>query len=691
MAGSYVNAPTYPTPNWDNFGQQLGNIPADMQKQQFLALAQQQEQMQLDQQRKLQEAFAGGLPMENGQPNWAQALQKYAQAGDTASVAKLAPLAMEQRQIDQAAAPSPLFGGAGGPGGQPAASGDELSKLEAGVAKVETGGQKDPYSAKGPVTKSGDRAYGKYQVMGANIPLWTEKVLGRKMTPSEFLNDPDAQEKVARTILGGYLAKTGDAPDAASMWFTGKPLAEGANRRDVNNMSGARYAELATGVKSDATPRAPPSAAMGGVGGSGDRSGTPAAGVGVRGGAPGSIAAMVASLEPDPNKAPAIAGRFAKSLGVDQNANLTPEQAQRAQERIGNWAKQTGRQPVQQPGPVGAGAAGGAGPASAPLQDIVPQIPLPPGFKRGQEQQAILAIDQEMARLSANPAAQGQVKALADWRDRIASSADPMKLTPGQMIASPTSGKTFQAPYPEGGNLSPQALDSAAEAWLKNGKMPPNLGRGQQGAQNIAAITNRGWEIAAEKGLSPSDVLERQQSFGAMAAGKRLLSNRVVGLELVGNEAQKLIPVLEKTIDQLGNGQYSDINAAINNLKKRSGNEDLIRLGVSAESLKSVYARVLKAGGTPTEGAAKKADDLFSGAWSKGQMRTALDQMKIELKNAKESVHDTMKEFKLTTGDFEDELKTAKAETGDQGAQGGGAPIAPGTKLDGGFVYKGPR
>jgi hypothetical protein len=72
-------------------------------------------------------------------------------------------------------------------------------------------------------------------------------------------------------------------------------------------------------------------------------------------------------------------------------------------------------------------------------------------------------------------------------------------------------------------------------------------------------------------------------------------------------------------------------------------------------------------------------------------MRTALDQMKIELKNAKESVHDTMKEFKLTTGDFEDELKTAKAETGDQGAQGGGAPIAPGTKLDGGFVYKGPR
>ena len=43
-------------------------------------------------------------------------------------------------------------------------------------------------------------------------------------------------------------------------------------------------------------------------------------------------------------------------------------------------------------------------------------------------------------------------------------------------------------------------------------------------------------------------------------------------------------------------------------------------------------------------------------------MRTALDQMKIELKNAKESLHDTMKEFNLTTGDFQDEVKSAKPE-----------------------------
>lgn len=43
-----------------------------------------------------------------------------------------------------------------------------------GISGVESGGQSDPYRATGPMVTSGayagDRAYGKYQVMGKNIP-----------------------------------------------------------------------------------------------------------------------------------------------------------------------------------------------------------------------------------------------------------------------------------------------------------------------------------------------------------------------------------------------------------------------------------------------------------------------------------------------------------------------------------------
>ena len=69
--------PAIPPPNYgtlDNtqLGRTLGDLPTDYARAQLLQLAQQQEQMQLDQQKKAQGAFAGGLPMQNGQVDTSQ-------------------------------------------------------------------------------------------------------------------------------------------------------------------------------------------------------------------------------------------------------------------------------------------------------------------------------------------------------------------------------------------------------------------------------------------------------------------------------------------------------------------------------------------------------------------------------------------------------------------------------------------
>jgi hypothetical protein len=109
------------------------------------------------------------------------------------------------------------------------------------IAAVESRGSGD-YQARGPRTRSGDRAYGRYQVMGANIPSWTQQALGYQMTPQQFLADPTTQDKVFDTIFGGYL-KQGPPQDAISRWFTGQPLAVGKYRVDVNRMTGQRYVD----------------------------------------------------------------------------------------------------------------------------------------------------------------------------------------------------------------------------------------------------------------------------------------------------------------------------------------------------------------------------------------------------------------------------------------------------------------
>jgi hypothetical protein len=110
------------------------------------------------------------------------------------------------------------------------------------IANIESRGSGD-YKAQGPVTSSGDRAYGRYQVMGANIPQWTREVLGRAMTPQEFLASPQAQDAVFDAKFGEFAQKYGSPEDAASVWFTGKPRAQGANRRDQLGTSGAEYVQ----------------------------------------------------------------------------------------------------------------------------------------------------------------------------------------------------------------------------------------------------------------------------------------------------------------------------------------------------------------------------------------------------------------------------------------------------------------
>jgi hypothetical protein len=113
-----------------------------------------------------------------------------------------------------------------------------MARAKAASANIESGGK---YDALGPITRNGDRAYGKYQVMGNNIPSWTKEAFGKSMTPEEFLADPAAQEKVYEQQFGKNVAKYGNVADAASVWFTGKPLAQAGNVSDVLGTTAPEY------------------------------------------------------------------------------------------------------------------------------------------------------------------------------------------------------------------------------------------------------------------------------------------------------------------------------------------------------------------------------------------------------------------------------------------------------------------
>jgi hypothetical protein len=133
----------------------------------------------------------------------------------------------------------------------------------AAIAGVESAGQpNNGYSAVGPVANpQGDRAYGRYQVMGSNVGPWTQEVLGTAMTPQQFLANPQAQDKVFEAKFGQYVTKYGSPQAASRAWFAGEGGMNNPDATDVNGTTVAGYqqkfnAGLAPGTQIAGPPMA---------------------------------------------------------------------------------------------------------------------------------------------------------------------------------------------------------------------------------------------------------------------------------------------------------------------------------------------------------------------------------------------------------------------------------------------------
>lgn len=124
-------------------------------------------------------------------------------------------------------------------GGGEATGESDVDKVAAAIAMIESSGS-GGYSAIGPVTRTGDRAYGKYQIMGRNIPEWSKEALGRSMTPAEFLASPEAQDVIAKKRLGRYIDKYG-VSGAAAAWHGGEGGMSDLSRRDSLGTSTGEY------------------------------------------------------------------------------------------------------------------------------------------------------------------------------------------------------------------------------------------------------------------------------------------------------------------------------------------------------------------------------------------------------------------------------------------------------------------
>lgn len=101
------------------------------------------------------------------------------------------------------------------------AGSDPINRFIDAIGQQESGGN---YRARNP---SG--AMGKYQIMpmalGGRGNGWDYEVLGRDVSPTEFMNSPQIQEAIARKKLSQYYKSYGPS-GAAIAWYAGEGTAK---------------------------------------------------------------------------------------------------------------------------------------------------------------------------------------------------------------------------------------------------------------------------------------------------------------------------------------------------------------------------------------------------------------------------------------------------------------------------------
>jgi hypothetical protein len=123
-------------------------------------------------------------------------------------------------------------------GAAPAKSAPNYADAIASIESAGSGG----YRAVGPATGNGDRALGRYQIMSTNIRPWSKEVLGREVTPTEFMSNPQLQDAIFEGKFGSYVQKYGPE-GAAKAWFAGEKGMNNPNRSDVLGTTVSAYAD----------------------------------------------------------------------------------------------------------------------------------------------------------------------------------------------------------------------------------------------------------------------------------------------------------------------------------------------------------------------------------------------------------------------------------------------------------------
>lgn len=217
----------------------------------------------------------------------------------------------------------------------------------------------------------------------------------------------------------------------------------------------------------------------------------------------------------------------------------------------------------------------------------------------------------------------------------------PVIVGPGYRLVDPTTGKVIYQNNASGFEDTTIAT-MAYQALRGDRSVFQNLGRGNQGYENLARIRNKMVQIGRAEGRSEQDIAQRiaeaNQQYAGDTAYQRTAGTYGARVETATNEVSQLMPQALDASQKLPRGAWVPINRLVQRFEAGTSDPNYYDFAFANWSLMNAYARAINPTGVPRLEDKNHALNLLSTATSPETYQRVLKRMQMEVEASQNAV-----------------------------------------------------
>jgi hypothetical protein len=204
-------------------------------------------------------------------------------------------------------------------------------------------------------------------------------------------------------------------------------------------------------------------------------------------------------------------------------------------------------------------------------------------------------------------------------------------LKPGDILSGP-GGQELARNASAASSMPEETADFLAERVISgDNRALVGLGRGAQGAENLAKIQGLVARKAAERGLDGTDILYNASKAAGIGAQERSLGTSAGRMAAASVEAEGAIRLGLEASAKVPRGTFVPLNRAIQMVQSNTGSPELKQFVAANNTIVNTFARAISPSGTPTVADKEHAREMLSTADGPEAYAAVLQQMQREI------------------------------------------------------------